>query len=280
MRKQIRIMAGVTIKKWLCHKLECYGEFIKEYAAMLPCDDFHYIELFSSGNSYKCADINESIAGSEQRALDVKKGFSHYIFIARDIEDSNRIKKLAFNNNKASIITGNPINSRTLKRAFNLVPRSSSSFVFIDPPGYHRLRLSIIKKLALKGTDWQGHKAELLIMLPFEMALVRNLTRDDCRSSINRLYGSNHWLEIKEGWQKGSLKSDEVRQRLAFLFADGIKKLGYRYVKDVVPAPFSKPPFYHIIFASDRTDHSQLIKNIWTKPRYLPCEMFHGKGSK
>ena len=81
-------MVGATIKKWFCHKLECYGEFIKEYAVMLPCEDFYYIELFASGNSYRCADINDSIAGSEQRALDVKKGFSRYIFISRDTEDS------------------------------------------------------------------------------------------------------------------------------------------------------------------------------------------------
>ena len=273
-------MASVTIKKWLCHKLECYGEFIKEYAATLPSDDYYYIELFASGNSYKCTDINESIAGTEQRALDIKQAFARYIFLARDTEDSNKIERLSFNNNKVSIITGNPINSQTLKKSFHLIPRSSSSFIFIDPPGYHKLRFSTIKKLSFISADWHGHKAELLIMLPLEMALVRNLTRDDCRSSISRLYGGSHWLEIKEGWQKGKIESDEVRQRLASLFADGIKKLGYRYVKDIIPAPFSKPPFYHIIFASDRADHGQLIENIWTKPRYLPCEMFHGKGLK
>jgi len=273
-------MAGATIKKWFCHKLECYGEFIKKYAATLPDEDCCYIELFASGNSYYCADINDSIAGSEQRALNIKNGFARYIFVARDTDDGNKIKNFTFNNNKVSVVTGNPINKEVLKKLFDFIPRSSPSFVFIDPPGYHRLRWSTIKKLALNGTDWQGHKAQLLIMLPLEMALLRNLTRPDCQSSISRLYGGNHWLKIKDQWQKGILKPDEVRQQLVSLFTSGLKKLGYRYVSDVIPAPFSKPPFYYIICASDRTDYGQLVSDIWTKPRYLPCEMFHGKGAK
>ena len=81
------------------------------------------------------------------------------------------------------------------------------------------------------------------------MALLRNLTRDDCRSSISRLYGSNKWLDIKDNWQKGILKPDEVRLQLVSLFIDSLKKLGYRYVSDITPAPFSKPPFYYIIWA-------------------------------
>jgi three-Cys-motif partner protein len=273
-------MTEASIKKWFCHKLQCYGEFIREYTAALSDRDNYYIELFATGNNYHCADINDSIAGSEQRALDIKKAFSRYIFICRDIDDSTKVSKLAFKNNKFSIITGNPINNEVLKQAFDLIPRSSSSFVYIDPPGYHRLRWSTIKKLALHSADWQGHKADLLIMLPLEMALLRNLTRDDCRSSINRLYGNNRWVEIKDQWQKGILEPDEVRQQLASLFTSGLKKLDYRYVGDVIPAPFSKPPFYYIICASDRTDFNQLVKNIWTKSRYLPCEMFHGKGSE
>lgn len=273
-------MTEVKIKKWFCHKLECYGEFIKKYTATLPDKDCYYTELFASGHSYYCADINDFIAGSEQRALDIKNGFDRYIFIARDTDDSDRVKKLSFNNNKVSVVTGNPINNEVLKQVFNLIPRSSSSFVLIDPPGYHRLRWSTIKKLSLHGTNWQGHKAELLIMLPLEMALLRNLTRADCQSSISRLYGGNHWLEIKDQWQKGILKPDEVRKQLASLFTSGLKKLDYRYVSQMIPAPFSKPPFYYIIWASDRINYSKLICDVWTKPRYLPCEMFHGKGAK
>ncbi len=273
-------MPGSVIKKWFCHKLQCYGEFIKECAAKLPDGDFYYIELFSSGSNYYCADINDSIAGSEKRSLDIKNGFARYIFIARDTDDSNRVKKLSSNNEKVSIVTGNPINNEVLKQVFDLIPRSSSSFAFIDPPGYHRLRWSMIKKLALHGTDWQGHKAELLIMLPLEMALLRNLTRPDCQSSISRLYGDNLWLKLKDRWQQGILKPEELRPQLVSLFTDSLKKLGYRYVSDVIPAPFSNPPFYHIIWASDRIDYFQLIESIWTKSRYLPCEMFHAKGVK
>ena len=94
-------MTEESIRKWFCHKLECYGEFINKYTSSSRNEETYYINLFTTGNNYYCADINNNtIIGIEQRALNVKKRFSRYIFVARDSKDGNKLKKLIFKNNK------------------------------------------------------------------------------------------------------------------------------------------------------------------------------------
>ncbi|GAI95759.1 unnamed protein product, partial [marine sediment metagenome] len=112
------------------------------------------------------------------------------------------------------------------------VSRSASSFALIDPPGYRQLRWSTIRKLAAHGKDWKGHKLELLILFPLEMALLRNLTRPECQSSITRLYGNRQWQEISRKRLAGKISSEKMRNKLVRLFKTGLKELGYKYVED------------------------------------------------
>ncbi|GAI40990.1 unnamed protein product, partial [marine sediment metagenome] len=152
-----------------------------------------------------------------------------------------------------------------------------SSFALIDPPGYKRLRWSTIKKLTAHGSDWRGHKMELLIMFPLEMALLRNLTRSECQASITRLYGNHQWEEIKQDKLSGKIELSEVRGRLVELFKAGLRGLGYNYVEDFKPASLSHQPFYHLILASDSDTGAKILKDVWSKPRYLPCELLYSQ---
>ncbi|GAG94685.1 unnamed protein product, partial [marine sediment metagenome] len=173
------------------------------------------------------------------------------------------------------IITGNPVNEKVLQQAFDLIPRSASSFALIDPPGYRKLRWSTIKKLGAHGSDWKGHKIDLLIILPLEMALLRNLTRPECQASITRLYGNRKWQEIKQKRLKGKIGPDEMRRQLVKLFKAGLRGLGYKYVEDFKPASPSRQPFYHVIWASDSKREAKMISDAWGRERYLPCELLY-----
>lgn len=267
---EYRVQTPRIIHKWFCHKLECFSEFIKAYS---PGNSKCYLELFAGCGICTCKDTDCLVDGSELRAL--KDGFLKCIFIVKDSQDAKSLRKLtAPLKADSTVITGNCISEKVMRRAFDLIPRSAAGFVLVDPPGYNKLRWSTLKKLAAHGIDWKGHKMDLLIIFPLEMALLRNLTRPDCEASINRLYGNQQWQHVRQKRLDGKIGHDEARKQLVALFNKGLKGLGYRYVEDLKPARFSNPPNYHIIWASDTDSRAKQIGDIWSKPRYLPCELF------
>jgi len=266
------------IGKWTCHKIECFADFIEAYTQAQEKTDSYYIELYAGCGNCICNSANCCIDDSELRALKVKTRFARYIFVVRDRQDAENLRLLTASlnaDNNIEVVTGNCISEPVIHRLFELIPRSASSFALIDPPGYRRLRWTTIKKLAVHGSDWAGHKMELLIIFPLEMALLRNLMRPQCEASITRLYGNQKWQEIKQQWQEGEIDVVDVRRRLVKLFKAGLKSLGYKYVEDLEPAHFSNPPFYHLIWASDNASRITMIEAAWSKQRYLPCELFY-----
>ena len=266
------------IRKWACHKLECFTDYIEAYTAALGKERHCYLELYASGGKCLCTGTDCVIEDSALRAMAAKRKFDHYILIAKDPDDAESLKQLtASYDSDVKIVTGNCINEKVLQQAFDLIPRSASSFALIDPPGYRQLRWSTIRKLAAHGQDWKGHKVELLILFPLEMALLRNLTRPECQPSINRLYGNRDWQEISQKRLKGKISSEKVRDKLVRLFKAGLKGLGYRYVEDFTPAAPSSHPFYHVISANDSGHRAKMISEAWGKARYLPCELLYDK---
>ncbi len=266
------------IRKWVCHKLECFGDYIEAYTAALGKGRYCYLELYASGGKCLCKGTDCIIEDSALRALNVKRQFDHYIFIAKDPDDAQSLEQLTTScDSDVSLITGNCVSEKVLQQAFDLIPRSASSFALIDPPGYRQLRWSTIRKLAAHGQDWKGHKIELLILFPLEMALLRNLTRPECQSSITRLYGNRDWQEISQKRLAGKMSLEKMREKLVRLFKAGLKELGYKYVEDFKPASPSSHPLYHVISANDSARRIKMISEAWGKARYLPCELLYDK---
>ena len=267
------------IRKWTCHKLECFAEYIEAYTRALDNGQCCYLELYAGCGNCICKGTDCIIEDSALRALGTETKFAKYILIVRDSQNADSLKQLTAPHDTADIeiITGNPVNEKVLQQAFDLIPRSASSFALIDPPGYRKLRWSTIKKLGAHGSDWKGHKIDLLIILPLEMALLRNLTRPECQASITRLYGNRKWQEIKQKRLKGKIGPDEMRRQLVKLFKAGLRGLGYKYVEDFKPASPSRQPFYHVIWASDSKREAKMISDAWCKERYLPCELLYSR---
>ncbi len=266
------------IRKWHCYKLECFSDYIRAYTKTLKDTGCCYLEIYAGCGSCICKGTDCHIDDSELRALKTDTRFSKYIFVVRDQQDAESLERLTAplnTDNTIEIITGNYFSEKVIRRLFDSIPRSASSFAFMDPPGYRRMRWATIKKLAAHGHDWRGNKIELLIAFPLEMALLRNLVRPECAASITRLYGNEQWQEIKQNKLNGEIGLDEVRQRLLELFKAGLRGLGYKHVSDFKPARFSNPPLYHLILASDKDTGAKILKDAWGKPRYLPCELLY-----
>jgi len=261
------------IRKWVCHQLECFGDFIEAYTRTLGKNRCCYLELYAGCGQCTCKGTDCTIDDSALRALGAK--FAKYIFIVNDSQDADSLKQLTASYDTANIITGNPVNDKVLQQVFDFIPRSTASLALIAPPGYHTLRWSTIRKLVAHGGDWQGHKIDLLIIFPLEMALLRNLTRPECQASITRLYGNQKWQEIKQKRLEGKIGPTETRHQLVELFKAGLKGLGYKYVADFKPASPSNQPLYHVIWASDTDRRAEMLSDAWGKERYLPCELLY-----
>ncbi len=266
------------IRKWTCHKLECFADYIEAYSRAMGKSQCYYLELYAGCGNCICIGTDCIIEDSALRAL--KARFARYIFVAGDSGDAESLRQQTAAYDNVNIITGNPLNDKVLRQVFDLIPRSASSLALIAPEGYRRLRWSTIKKLATHGEDWRGHKIELLIIFPLEMALLRNLTRPECQGSITRLYGNRKWEEIKQQRLEGKIGVGKARQGLVELYKDGLKALGYRHIADFKPRYLSKPPLYHIISASDSEGRAKMLAEAWGKERYLPCELLYTRKDK
>ncbi|MFC1870863.1 three-Cys-motif partner protein TcmP [Chloroflexota bacterium] len=261
-------------RRWACHKLECFADYLDAYTGVPNDTGTYYLELYAGGGRCICHGTDCGIDDSSLRAL--KGRFDRYIFVVKDDGEAESLERLvAPRGENTEIITGNCNNAGVIRCLLDRIPRSASSFAFIDPPGYRRLRWRTIERLAVHGVDWKGNKMDLLIVFPLEMALLRNLLRPDCQASISRLYGNHEWQAIRQRLLEGKTGPGEGRQDLIELFKIGLKKLGYKYVADLKPAAFSRQPFYYLIWASDSHRGVGILKEVWDRPRYLPCELMY-----
>jgi len=267
------------IRKWTCHKLECFADYIEAYARTVRNTKYFYLELYAGCGSCICKGTDCRIEDSELRALKTKTKFAKYIFVVRNRQNAENLKWLmaSHNTDNIEVIIGDCNSEKVIRQLFDLIPRSASSFALIDPSGYKRVHWATLEQLATHGADWKGNKIELLIIFPLEMALLRNLMRPECQASITRLYGNQQWEEVKRQRLSGEIELNEIRHKLVELFKAGLRGLGYHYVEDFKPAWLSGQPFYHLILASDSNSRAKILKDAWGKPRYLPCELLYGE---
>jgi three-Cys-motif partner protein len=238
-----------------------------------------YLELFTGYGVYPCNGVDCFLEGTALRAIKSRAKFMRYAFLAQNRAVAQSLQPLTAPFNTArniEILVGNPNNEKTLHRLLDNVPRSASGLVFIDPCGYRRLNWSTLEKLAAHGQDWHGAKMDLLIIFPLEMALLRNLMRDECADSVSRFYGNQQWEEIKRQKRVKKMGTDDIKHRLVELFKNGLHNLGYRYVEDFRPASPTQNPYYHLIYASDNNSRLKSIKEAWGRSRFLRCELLYG----
>lgn len=281
--RTIKSKAPRQIRKWTCHKLEAFSDYLKAYAPVTRKADYCYIELYAGRGNGTCNGTDCYIEGSELRALASKCRFARYIFVAKSQADADRLRQVIAPHapeDKVAIVKGNCNSKKVIRQVLDSIPRSASSFAFINPSGYQKVHWSTIELLASRSLSWQREKMELLIMFPLEMALFRNLMRPQCQASITRFYGSQRWDEIRLLKQAGNTDMDGLKLRLVELFKEGLKGLGYKYVEDFKPASPSRQPYYHLISASDSGTRVKMLKNAWGKPRYLRCELLYKSESK
>jgi hypothetical protein len=114
----------------------------------------------------------------------------------------------------------------------------------------------------------------MLLVLPLEMSLIRNLGRLDCQDSISRFFGHDKWIDIRQDWYTKRINTEEARKRLLRLYLAGFKDMGYKHVVHKEPANAGSPARYQLAVVSDRINFKNILDTIWDKERFLSCELF------
>lgn len=261
------------VSRTICYKLECIGDFLASYVSSISSSRYCYLELFSRPGDLRCRDTGAMIHSSTSRVLGLKPAFGQYILVARD--HSSRACVVPGSN--TLVVANNLIYNKTLQHIVDAIPRSHSIFALIDAPGYRDFRWSTIKKLTGYGTDWQGYRMDMLLVLPVGTALYNNLARPECTGSITRFFGSGAWKDFFNEMEAGALPANVISDKLVAFYTANLKKLGYHFVEHFRPAKFSGSPGYYVVWASDRDSRLKLIKYIWNKTRFIPGEFFHSQ---
>ncbi len=255
---------------------------MRAYGKIARKAEYCYLELYAGRGNGLCDGTDCYLEGAEVRALTSEANFTRFVFVVKSHAAAEKLRQLigSRDTGNIAIITGNCNNKKTMRKMLDLVPRSASSFAFVNPGGYRNLQWATLQQLATRGVNWQGDKMELLIIFPLEMALFRNLMRSECQASIVRFYGNHRWEEIKRQKVAGKAKTGDTKQKLVELYKEGLMELGYRYVEDFKPASPTRQPYYHVISASDSGSRAKMLKHAWGKPRYLRCELLYGTETK
>jgi hypothetical protein len=145
--------------KWLCHKLQCFAEYIKIYAD--KNSGRFYLDIFAGSSFYPCKTDNCTIKGSEISAL--KSKLRKCIFIVNNPDEADLLAESTVKfKNRSHIITANCINDCILQLAF-AATRYASSLAMVDPVGY--TGCAVVRQETASTEQRGGHKTDFDIIL-------------------------------------------------------------------------------------------------------------------
>ena len=265
--------------RWTIQKLNFLKDYLRAYiiATRSYAGDRCYVDLFCGPGLDRSRETGEVIDGSPRIAMTLNPGFDRFIFVDLDNESVRQVNEFAISRRLAgatSTFTGDC--NQVVRQVREAIPRNSLAFCFVDPAGTDA-NWDTIRTLSLHRA-WNGNKAELLILFPYDMALVRFLARDpdsefmtemDSEARVDSVMPGAWWRSTYTERNAREIGASEARRRFAYMYWMGLKELGYRHV----PSPFlmkTSPtgrPLYFLFFASDHPAGGRIISHIFDSAR-------------
>ena len=264
---------------WTIQKLHFLKSYLRAYisATQRFKGDRCYVDLFCGPGLDRAEDTGQNVDGSPRIAMSLQPGFNRFVFVDIDRDSVRQLSEFAASNNltrSTTTVVGDC--NRAIQQVRNSIPRDSLAFCFVDPAGLHA-NWETISTLA-GHRAWNGNRAELLILFPYDMALVRFLARDESsefmessesEQRVDRVMPGPWWRSVYQDRNRGQIDPREARRRFAYMFWMGLKELGYCHV----PSPFlmkTSPtgrPLYFLFFASDHPAGGRIISHIFDRAR-------------
>ncbi|MFA6106572.1 MAG: three-Cys-motif partner protein TcmP [Patescibacteria group bacterium] len=264
------------VKNHTKEKLDYFRKYIEAYLVAtkkLPIK--YYIDAFAgTGKCVLCGESCSSrggkrcvvcgkgkiIDGSALISLKTKNQFNGYVFIELDDRRINRLNKFIRAEVSEEILkkiaTKKADSNLLLKNFHQFVSPYAGCLILLDPEGPELLWETIEYLSKIK-------KAELLILYPYDMSLVR-LTKD-YGDKLDRFYGTAEWSKIYN--DKNNINADSTKNRLLEFYCGNLKKLGFEYVvyKQIRRKLRDGKPLYHFILATHHHAGEKIMKDIFNK---------------
>jgi three-Cys-motif partner protein len=144
------------------------------------------------------------------------------------------------------------------------VPTRAPAFAFLDPEG-SELNWKTVEAVADHKRKHSPTKIEQLILFPTDTGFVR--LAPDHPDLVTRIFGHEGWREIYERRLATELSADDARSEYVRLYADGLRRLGYKTVLDRQITKLSGQPMYVLIFATDHDAGERIMDHCFDQVR-------------
>jgi len=273
------------IKKHSEQKLAYFQKYINAYVKVtqvLP--KIIYIDAFAGTGKCKTCQIKcktkggkkceickegKIVDGSALLSLKTDRPFNEYIFIELDEKNFTKLRQnvdaatdIDINRKNKIKYIGGDANKELLKIAKN-TDQYTGNFIFLDPEG-SELTWATITALS------KIRKIDLLILYPYDMALVRLIK--DYPQKLDRFFGTKEWKGIYDS----SGTTQKKKDNLLLFYKENLGKLGFLFpeAKQIKQKLYSGHPLYHLIFASRNPTAIKIMSQIFNKELDNQTKMF------
>ncbi len=258
------------IRRWTAIKLEHLEAYLKAYArATQRAGTRYYIDAFAGSGECILRETGVHVDGSARRAVKVEPPFTQCFFIEMNTALASHLRESLTRYTNVVVLEGD-CNAVIPRQVLPHLPRRAPSLAFLDPTGA-QLHWATVRALAAHrlGTN----KMELLILYPYDMFVARWLRMPVMAPQLDLMFGGNRWkLALSESAIQGE-DHHARRKRFVELYCSGLEALGYRYVDVLGPLYSGRRPLYHVVFASDHPVGAKIMRDVWSKTRWIPGEL-------
>lgn len=266
------------IKPHTAHKLEYIKKYIDAYlVATKRLGNRYYIDAFAgtgkcllcdkfctSLGGKKCVDCSKGkiIDGSVLISLNSKNTFEKYLFIEKEKKYIEEMEKIISENFSDDLIKRIEVKQGDSNILLNddfvhSVGYYTGCLILLDPEGPELLWETIKTLSYLK-------KADLLILYPYDMALVRMTKENKYKEKLDNFFGFPEWQDI---CSDKKLIPEEKKQKILDLYIGNLKKIGFEYVtyRQIRRNLRRGNPLYHLILATHNPTGIKIMKDIFDK---------------
>ncbi|OGZ32254.1 MAG: hypothetical protein A2V69_02850 [Candidatus Portnoybacteria bacterium RBG_13_40_8] len=249
------------IKEHSLQKLEYLKKYIKGYlTATKRLQAKYYIDAFAGTGKCLLHNTKQQVDGSSLIALKTEGFFNKYILIEKN-ENNFKILKECIKNeileDKLSLIEFYNENCNEFLKKYNYNPSPYVGyFVLLDPAGpeLEWETINVLSKLK---------KIDLLILYPYDMSLVRLVTKYPWK--LDKFYGGNEWLDI----YKKRRNAANARNNLLKFYIHNLEGLGFES-KFIDCRPIRRKLregklLYYLIFVTHNPVAKKIISYIFDK---------------
>jgi three-Cys-motif partner protein len=250
---------------WTEEKLMILEAYLKAFAnACKTAGGWYALDLFAGPGLNWSETRNEQRNGSPVIALDAKPPQATQVIAAESHPKSfGALRQRTEQYEKRALLFNGDANE-IVGEMLAPIPNAAPTFSFLDPEG-SELDWKTVEAIADHKRGHSPTKIEQLILFPTDTGFMR--LAPDYPNFVTRIFGHEDWLAIHERRQANELSPDEARSEYVRLYAEGLKRLGYKIVLDRQITKSSNQPMYFLIFATDHDAGERIMDHCFDQVR-------------